>query len=53
MNWFKQPFARRYRYSELSETIRQHLEEKIADLMGSGMTRSEPPVLNSVIVADN
>ena len=41
MNWFKQLFSRRRRYDELSEMIREHLEEKIADLMDHGMTRDE------------
>ena len=41
MNWLKQLFSRRRRYDELSETIREHLDEKIADLMDRGMTREE------------
>ena len=41
MQWLKQLFTRRRRYDELSESIREHLEEKIADLMDSGMTRGE------------
>jgi predicted permease len=41
MHWLKQLFSRRYRYDELSETIREHLDEKIADLMDRGMTREE------------
>src|ERR1700723_337301 len=41
MNWFTQLFTRRRRYDELSETIREHLEEKIADLMDRGMRREE------------
>jgi putative ABC transport system permease protein len=41
MRWFKQLFTRRRRYDELSETIREHLEEKIADLMDDGMTRDD------------
>jgi predicted permease len=40
MQWLKQLFSRR-RYEELSATIREHLEEKIADLMDDGMTRDE------------
>jgi putative ABC transport system permease protein len=32
---------RRHRYEELSESIRQHLDEKIADLMDRGMTREQ------------
>jgi hypothetical protein len=41
MNWLKQLFSRRRRYDELSETIREHLDEKIADLMDDGMTQDE------------
>jgi 3-methyladenine DNA glycosylase AlkD len=39
MRWLKQLFTRRRHYNELSETIREHLEEKLADLMNDGMTR--------------
>ena len=38
MRWFGQLFSRRRRYDELSESIREHLDEKIADLMDRGMT---------------
>jgi len=41
MNWLRQLFSRRRRYDELSESIREHLDEKIADLMDRGMTREE------------
>jgi len=41
MMWLKQLFTRRRRYNELSEAIRDHLEEKIADSMDEGMTRKE------------
>jgi predicted permease len=41
MNWLRQLFSRRRRYDELSESIREHLDEKIADLMDSGMKREE------------
>src|SRR5882757_9160956 len=41
MQWLKQVFTRRRRYDELSESIREHLEEKIADLIDDGMTRAE------------
>jgi predicted permease len=37
----KEIFARRRRYEELSESIREHLEEKIAGLMNDGMTRED------------
>ena len=41
MGWLRQLFSRRRRYDELSETIREHLDEKVADLMDRGMTREE------------
>ena len=41
MQWLKRVFTRRRRYHELSESIREHLEEKIADRMDDGMTRAE------------
>jgi hypothetical protein len=40
MNWLKQLFTRHRHYDELSESIREHLEEKIADLMDNGSHRS-------------
>lgn len=41
MNWFQQIFSRRSRYDELSESIREHLDEKIADLIDNGMTHEQ------------
>jgi predicted permease len=41
MGWLRQLFTRRRRYNELSESIREHLEEKIADLTDHGMTREQ------------
>jgi hypothetical protein len=41
MLWFRQLFSRRRRYDELSQSIREHLDEKITDLMGRGMTREQ------------
>ena len=41
MGWLRQLFSRRDRYTELSESIREHLDEKIADLMDRGMTREQ------------
>ncbi len=41
MNWFKQIFSRRRLYNDLSEEIRAHLEEKIEELVASGMPRKE------------
>lgn len=38
MNWLRQILSRRRRYDELSESIREHLDERIADLMGRGLT---------------
>jgi hypothetical protein len=39
MNWFKQILSRRQRYDEIGESIREHLEEKIDELMESGLSR--------------
>ena len=33
MGWISQLFSRRRRYDELSQSIREHLDEKIADLV--------------------
>ena len=41
MRWLTQPFSRRGRYDELSESIREHLDEKIEDMIDRGMTREE------------
>src|ERR1700682_2839485 len=41
MNWFKQLFSRRRFYDDLSEEIQQHLQEKIEELVASGMPRKE------------
>jgi putative ABC transport system permease protein len=41
MGWLKQILSRRRRYDELAESIREHLEEKIEDLMEEGLTREE------------
>ena len=38
MRWLRQLFSRRRRYEELSQSIHEHLEEKIADLIDRGMT---------------
>lgn len=37
----KQVFTRNRRYDELSQTIHEHLEEKIANLIDRGMTREQ------------
>ncbi|HEY2548441.1 MAG TPA: ABC transporter permease [Candidatus Acidoferrum sp.] len=41
MNWLKQLFSRRTIYNDLSDEMRQHLEEKIEELVASGMSRNE------------
>jgi predicted permease len=41
MNWLKQLFSRRRLYNDLSDEIREHLEEKIAELVSSGIPRRE------------
>jgi len=41
MRWLKQILSRRRRYHELEESIREHLEEKIEDLMEDGLSREE------------
>src|SRR6266850_5494169 len=41
MMWLKQLFLRRRLYGDLSEEIQEHLEEKIEELVGGGMSRKE------------
>lgn len=41
MGWFKQIFRRKHLYSDLSEEIQEHLEEKIEELVAAGMSRKE------------
>ncbi len=41
MGWLQQIFYRRRSYNELAESIREHLEEKIEDLMEEGLSRDE------------
>ncbi len=41
MNWLRQVLTPRRRCTELSDSIREHLDEKIADLIDRGMTREE------------
>jgi hypothetical protein len=41
MIWFKQLFSRRRLYDDLSKEIRQHLEQKIEELVAGGMSRKE------------
>jgi predicted permease len=41
MNWLKPLFSRRRIFGALSEEIREHLEEKIEELVADGMPRKE------------
>jgi len=41
MNWLKQLFLRRRLYNDLSDEIREHLEEKIEELVANGIPRRE------------
>ncbi len=41
MSWLKQLILRRRVYGELAEEIREHLEEKIEELVAGGMSRKE------------
>jgi predicted permease len=41
MNWLRQLVSRRRMYDELSEEIREHLEEKTEELVARGMSREE------------
>jgi len=41
MNWLKQFFSRRRLYNDLSEEMQQHLEEKIDELIATGLSRKE------------
>jgi uncharacterized protein YoaH (UPF0181 family) len=40
-NWLKPLSSRRRLYSDLSDEIQEHLEEKIEELVASGMSRKE------------
>src|SRR4029077_18070402 len=41
MMWLKRLFSRRRVYGELSEEIREHLEEKIEELVAGALSRKE------------
>jgi len=41
MNWITQFFSRRRIYSDISEELQQHLEEKTEDLVRAGMSRED------------
>jgi predicted permease len=44
MTWYKRLFSRRRLYNDLSGEIQEHLEEKIDELVASGMSRKEASV---------
>ncbi len=41
MGWLEQLWSRRRRYDELAESIREHLEEKVEELMEGGLSCQE------------
>lgn len=41
MNWLKQLFSRRRFYNDLSDEIQEHLDEKIDELVATGMSKKE------------
>src|SRR5467141_3439504 len=41
MSWLQRLFSLRRLYGELSEEVREHIEEKIEELVASGMSRKE------------
>ena len=41
MRWLKQMFSRRRLYGDLADEIREHLEERIEDLVKDGMSRKD------------
>src|SRR5580693_3217457 len=41
MNWLKRLFSRRRLYYDLSDEMQLHLDEKIAELAASGMSKIE------------
>jgi putative ABC transport system permease protein len=41
MSWFGQIFSRRRRFEELSESMREHLSERVEELVEGGMARAD------------
>jgi predicted permease len=41
MNWLKQLFSRRRLYNDLSNEMQQHLEEKVEELIATGLSKKE------------
>jgi hypothetical protein len=51
MTWFGQLFSRRQLYGHLSEEIREHLEEKVEELVAAGMRGKSLPMLRAASLA--
>jgi len=47
MKWLKQLFSRRRIYRDLSEEIREHIEEKTEELVAGGMPKKRLPRLHA------
>ena len=45
MNWMKQLVSRRGLYDDLSEEMRQHIEEKVEELVADGMPRADASII--------
>ena len=41
MQWFAQLFSRRRRYEDISVSIQEHVEERVEELIGEGMTAKQ------------
>ena len=41
MSWLRQIVSRRRRYEELSESMREHLDERVEELVEGGMARKD------------
>jgi len=41
MSWMRNLFSRRRRYAELSESVREHLSERVDELVSEGVAREE------------
>jgi predicted permease len=41
MNWLRQLFSRRRAYGDLSDEIREHIDEKVEELVAHGMSRQD------------
>ena len=41
MNWLQQLVSRRRQYRDLSDEMAEHLQEKVEELMSSGMPRQD------------